>query len=134
MYGLPQAGLLANLLLEKRLNKQGYFQSKLVPGLWHHNKRRIQFTLVVDDFGVKYKRKEDAEHLMSVLQEHYTVKADWAGTRYIGIHLHWDYAQRQVHLYMPGYVKKALTQFHHVLKKKQQQPFPRTLIIYGAKQ
>ena len=33
MYGLPQAGLLANLLLEKRLNKQGYFQSKLVPGL-----------------------------------------------------------------------------------------------------
>ncbi|KAL7488941.1 hypothetical protein ACHAW6_014541, partial [Cyclotella cf. meneghiniana] len=134
MYGLPQAGLLANLLLEKRLNKQGYFQSKLVPGLWHHSKRRIQFTLVVDDFGVKYECKEDAEHLMSVLQEHYTVKADWAGTRYIGIHLHWDYAQRQVHLHMPGYVKKALTQFHHVLKKKQQQPFPHTPIIYGAKQ
>ena len=109
MYSLPQAGLLANLLLEKRLNKQGYFQSKLVPGLWHHNKQHIQFTLVVDDFGVKYKRKEDAEHLMSVLQEHYTVKADWAGTRYIGIHLHWDYAQRQVHLYMRGYIKKART-------------------------
>ncbi|KAL7475548.1 hypothetical protein ACHAW6_001458 [Cyclotella cf. meneghiniana] len=33
MYGLPQAGLLANLLLEKRLNKKGYYQSKLVPGL-----------------------------------------------------------------------------------------------------
>ena len=35
---------------------------------------------------------------------------------------------------MPGYVKKALTQFHHVLKKQQQQPFPHTPIIYGAKQ
>ena len=33
MYGLPQAGKLANELLEKRLNKHGYFQSKIVPGL-----------------------------------------------------------------------------------------------------
>jgi hypothetical protein len=32
MYGLPQSGLLANKLLEKRLNKHGYRQSKLVPG------------------------------------------------------------------------------------------------------
>ena len=31
MYGLPQAGLLANELLEKRLNRHGYRQSKLVP-------------------------------------------------------------------------------------------------------
>ena len=30
MYGLPQAGLIANKLLEKRLNKHGYRQSKLV--------------------------------------------------------------------------------------------------------
>ena len=36
MYGLPQAGLLANELLEKRLKKKGYYQSKLVPGLWKH--------------------------------------------------------------------------------------------------
>ena len=52
MYGLPQAGLLANKLLEKRLNKHGYFQSKLVPGLWTHKTRPIQFALTVDDFGV----------------------------------------------------------------------------------
>ena len=54
MYGLPQAGLLANKLLEKRLNKRGYQQSKLVPSLWTHNWRPVQFTLVVEDFGVKY--------------------------------------------------------------------------------
>ena len=36
MYGLPQSGLLANELLEKRLNKNGYFQSKYIPGLWKH--------------------------------------------------------------------------------------------------
>ncbi|KAL7483958.1 hypothetical protein ACHAW6_009605 [Cyclotella cf. meneghiniana] len=34
MYGLPQAGLLGHELLESRLNKEGYFQSKIVPGLW----------------------------------------------------------------------------------------------------
>ena len=49
MYGLPQAGILAQQLLEKRLNKHGYHQSTLVPGLWTHEWRPIQFTLVVDD-------------------------------------------------------------------------------------
>ena len=33
MYGLPHAGLIANHLLKQRLNKHGYQQSKLVPGL-----------------------------------------------------------------------------------------------------
>ena len=36
MYGLPQAGLIANELLEKRLNEHGYYQSKYIPGLWKH--------------------------------------------------------------------------------------------------
>ena len=36
MYDVPQSGLLANRLLEKRLNKHGYRQSKLAPGLWKH--------------------------------------------------------------------------------------------------
>ena len=54
MDGLSQAGLLANELLEHRLNKIGYRQSKLVPGLWKHDWIPVQFTLVVDDFLVSY--------------------------------------------------------------------------------
>ncbi|KAL7476278.1 hypothetical protein ACHAW6_002152 [Cyclotella cf. meneghiniana] len=54
MYCLPQAELLSNKLLKHRLNTHGYNQSKLVPGLWTHEWCPIQFTLVVDDFGVKY--------------------------------------------------------------------------------
>ncbi len=54
MYGMPQAGLLDQQLLKNRLNTEGYRQSKLVPGLWTHNWRPISFTLVVDDFGIKY--------------------------------------------------------------------------------
>jgi hypothetical protein len=75
MYGLPQAGLLANKLLRKRLNKHGYWQSKLVPGLWKHNTRPIQFTLLdVDDFGIKYIGKEHAQHLKNALEERRTLQ------------------------------------------------------------
>ena len=111
MYGLPQAGLLANKLLQKRLNKRGYHQSKLVPGLWKHEWRPIQFTLVVDDFGVKYVGKEHALHLKSTLEDNYGVTTEWDGKRYIGITLDWDYKRRQVHLSMPGYIAKALKVF-----------------------
>jgi hypothetical protein len=54
MYGLPQAGIIAQQLLEERLAKSGYHQSKIVPGLWTHKTRNISFTLVVYDFAIKY--------------------------------------------------------------------------------
>ena len=76
MYGLPYAGLLANELFEKRLNENGYRQSKLVPGLWKHDWRPIQFTLVVDDFRVKYVGKEHAIYLKETLERHYKVTKD----------------------------------------------------------
>ena len=87
MYGLPQAGLLAQEQLEERLNAEGYYQSTLVPGLWTHKWRPIQFSLVVDNFGVKYEGKEHAKHLLEVLERHYTVTTDWDGKKYIGITL-----------------------------------------------
>ena len=54
MYGLPQAGIIAQELLATRLGKHGYYQSKIVNGLWKHKTRPICFCLVVDDFAVKY--------------------------------------------------------------------------------
>ena len=76
MYGLPQAGIIANKLLEKHLNEHGYRQSKLLPGLWKHDTRPIQFTLVVDDFGVKYAGKENVVHIKKALEQHYQIKCD----------------------------------------------------------
>ena len=69
MYGLTQSVLLSNKLLEKRLNKIGYRQSKLVPVFWTHNWIPVQFTLVVDDFGVKYVGKKHAIHLKNTIEE-----------------------------------------------------------------
>ena len=76
MYGLPQAGLLAQELLEKRLEKHGYKQSKYTPGFWTHETRPICFTLVVDDFGIKYVDEDNAKHLIQVLEEHYNISTD----------------------------------------------------------
>ena len=71
MYGLPQAGLLAQQLLEKRLNEHGYTQSEIILGLWKHKTRDLTFTLVIDDYGVKYTAKEDIQHLLRTLKQHY---------------------------------------------------------------
>ncbi len=98
MYGLLQAGILAQNLLEKRLNKQGYFQNKAVPGLWTHDSRPISFTLVVDDFGIKYIGKEHALHLLNILQEHYEIAVDRTGNKFIGLTMDWDYPSRKVHV------------------------------------
>ena len=87
MYGLPQAGILAQDLLAERLEEHGYYQSNIIPGLWKHKTRPILFSLVVDDIGIKYTNKEDADHLMSVLKENYKIKEDWKGERYIGLHM-----------------------------------------------
>ncbi len=76
MYGLLQTGLLANKLLKKRLNENGYRQSKLLTGLWKHDWQPIQFTLVVDNFGVKYVGEEHAKHLQVTLERHYKVTQD----------------------------------------------------------
>ena len=92
--------LLAQELLAERLAKKGYQQSKTTPGLWKHKWRPVQFTLVVDDFGVKYVGKEHAEHLMEALKEHYEVSEDWTGSKYCGLTLKWDYKHRKVHLSM----------------------------------
>ena len=50
MYGLLQAGIIAQELLADSLQNHGYTQSKTTPGLWLHKSRPIQFSLVVDDF------------------------------------------------------------------------------------
>jgi len=52
MYGLPQAGILANDQLTKHLAKYGYQPAPHMPGLWQHDTWPIVFTLVVDNFGI----------------------------------------------------------------------------------
>ena len=71
--------------------------------------RHISFTLVVDDFGVKYVGKEYADHLIDNIKHTYSkLTKDWTGNLYCGITLEWDYVSQTVDISMPGYIKKKL--------------------------
>jgi hypothetical protein len=113
MYGLPQAGILANKLLQRNLAKDGYRPTQHTHVLRTHDTRPISFSLVVDDFGVKYVGREHAEHLMACMKKIYNISSDWNGTEYCGLTLEWDYKNRTVDLYMPGYIKAALHRYQH---------------------
>ncbi|KAL7483745.1 hypothetical protein ACHAW6_009387 [Cyclotella cf. meneghiniana] len=111
MYGLPQAGLLVQEWLEKRLNENGFTQLKFTPGLGTHASKPIQFTMFVVNFGIKYVGKDTAQFLVESLKEKYTISSDWEGKKYMSLMLDWDYYKGEVHLSMPGYLEKALRQF-----------------------
>ena len=68
IYGLSQAGYLANKDLIKNLAPFNYYPSKRTPGLWHHKTCLIKFTLLVDNFGVKYENKVDILHLLELIK------------------------------------------------------------------
>ena len=67
MYRLPQAGLLAQELLEEQLSKQGFTKWKIVPGLWKLTTRLIQFTLVIDNYGMKFVLAKKCKALVRTL-------------------------------------------------------------------
>jgi hypothetical protein len=132
MYGLPQAGIIANQLLRKRLAPHGYHECKHTPGLWKHDTRPTTFTLVVDDFGIKYVGDEHARHLIDTLETYYTVETDWSGGLYCGIKLDWNYQARYVDISMPTYVRDKLHEFAHPPPKRPQHaPHPAPEIRFG---
>ncbi len=67
MYGVPQASILVNTLLEKCLAIRGYYQCQHMHELWRHMWRDITFCLVVDDFGIKTTSMANMKHLISLL-------------------------------------------------------------------
>ena len=79
MYGLPQAGKIANEYLTELLAPAGYHPMPLTPGLWQHKTKPIAFSLVVDDFGVKYIDRRDVDHLLTTLAARYEYKIDETG-------------------------------------------------------
>jgi hypothetical protein len=133
MYGLKQAGLLANQLLQTCLAPFGYYPARHTPGLWLHKNRPISFTLIVDDFAVKYVGKQHAKHLRNALLRTYELTTDWTATVYSGMNLKWDYDRRTCDISMPGYVSNVLSKFQHdAPKHPQHTPSRYVTPVYGA--
>jgi hypothetical protein len=134
MFGLRQAHLLANQLLQTRLAPFGYYPPRHTPGLWLHKTRPISFTLVVNDFTVKYVGKQHAEHLRDALLRTYELTTDWTATVYSGMTLKWDYKNRTCDISMPGYLSNVLSKFQHdTPKHPQHSPSRYVTPVYGAK-
>jgi hypothetical protein len=134
MYCLKQVGLLANQLLQTRLARFGYYPARHTPGLWLHRTRPISFTLVVDDFTVKYVGKKHAEHLRDSLLCTYELTTDWTATVYSGMTLKCDYNKRTCDISMPGYVSNVLSKFQHdTPKQPQHTPSRYVTPVYNAK-
>ena len=75
-----------------------------MPVLWRHITRPIALSLVVDDFGVKYFHKDDANHLANSLKNACKLDEDWTGGLYCGITLKWNHniRDRWLEILMPG--------------------------------
>ncbi len=112
MYGLPQSGYLSNKHLVGHLATAGYLEDANVPCLFTHNVSGLQFSLIVDDFGIKYYSMADLQHLVATIEAGgWKHKLDMTGSKYIGVTLAWDYVNNLVDLSMPSYVAKGLTRF-----------------------
>jgi hypothetical protein len=134
MYGLKQAGRLASDHLILHLEPYGYFPCTITPGLWRHKTRSTVFTLVVDDFGIKYVCDNDLDHLINALQHKYTISIDKTGAKYCGLDLNWAYNNGTVDISMPGYIERALARFEHRKPQHQQHsPHPYTQPEFGTK-
>ena len=117
--------MLSNNLLRTRLKKKGYFEATTTPGLWKHQWRPIQFCLIVDD------------HLRDVLKQHYDITEGWAGKKFVGIDIEWNYAPKHVErtcrLCIKEYIKDLILKFvHKPPSKPQLSPHKHCEIMYGA--
>jgi hypothetical protein len=134
MYGLSQAGILTNKLLQRNLAKDGYRPTTHTHDLWTHDTRPISLSLVVDDFGVTYVGREHAEHLMACIRKNYNISSDWNGSAYCHLTLDWDYKNRTVDLSISGYIKATLHKYQHPAPARPEHaPHTWNPPIYGAK-
>lgn len=85
MYIIPQAGILANQLLELWLARYGHYEVPHTPGLSKNLLQSIQFTLVVGDFCIKCTNKNNDDHIFNVVKNHKKVKIIWTGGLWFGI-------------------------------------------------
>ena len=106
MPGLKQAGRLARNWLTKNLARNGYAPIPHTLSLWRHHTSDLVFSLVIDDFGIKYTRKADADHLLKSLQEDYEIIEEWTGEKSLGLTLKWNYVIRNVSVSIQDMLKQ----------------------------
>jgi hypothetical protein len=114
MYGLPQAAILASeRLFREVLQPAGFYECPHTPAFYKHKTRQMKFGKTVDDFGVEYIKRADAEFLITELEKLYTLKVDWDPSEFLGMSLKFDYesSPRTLDVSMEGYIHKLVQRF-----------------------
>ena len=93
-------------------------------GLWSNITCLIIFSLVIDNFGMKYVDRYNAGHIIAALKNEYKISEDFTGGLYCGITLECNSYNEQTKIYvdisMPGYINKKLNQYQHEMSPKTQ--------------
>ena len=88
----------------------------------------------MDDFGVKYFSKDDANHLLNSIKKHYTISIDWEGRNYLGLMIDCNYSDEYIHISMPDYVSKAMDWLQYPKPKRPQYaPYRWSVPAYGKR-
>jgi len=112
MYGMKEAARLSYELLKSRLKKYEFNSTERNPCLFRHKNRSIGFILTVDDFLIKWKKKEDLDYLINSLENHYTMKVDINGRHYIGLTIAHDKITNTITISLPGYIDNIMKKFN----------------------
>ena len=79
MYGIPQLGNFSNDKLKLHLCKFGYEPAPITPVLWRYQTCFLKFSLVLDDFGIKYERLEDITYILNAIKIISKISEEWDG-------------------------------------------------------
>ena len=134
MSGLPQSGFYSQQELIAVLSDHGYVETR-TPMLFRHISRSITFTLVVDDFAVKYDSPSDLDHLLSCLHTKYALKTHRTGPSYTYLGYTIDYGRphRTMTLSMPNYIPNLLKKLRPNGVRPQPSPAVYTPPSYGSR-
>ena len=102
--GLKQSRRIVNDRLQLYLYKFGYAPVVRTPSLWKHATKNIIFSLIIDDFGVRYVGKNNANHLIQALKNLYNVSIYWDGALHCDLSIAWDSFCRTCNISMPSYL------------------------------
>ena len=134
MPGLKQAAILAHRHLKNSLEPFGYEPIQGAVGSWHHKTRPAKFCLCVDDFGIKFWSKEDADHLCNSIGANFRYTVDKEGKNCCGLQLDWNYKLGYADASMPKAIPAALKKLNYQQKVfPQHSPHQHTPIICGKK-
>ncbi len=134
LYGLKQAGKLANDALVPCLEADGFMQAPLSPGIFKHATNGVAFALVVDDFGVSYTDTAGPEALMRTLTTAgYTFKSDWSGAKFLGQQVRHDRERHEIRLSMPDHIPRILARFRPTGTRQAKSPGIYHSVKYGMR-